>query len=114
MKEIKAYIKPHKLSEVTLALHRVEGLTGMSVSEVKGFGRGLSKDAPHSTREELIDYIPHVKIEIVCHDALVGEIVETIRRAAHTGLRGDGKIYVLSRVEEAVRISTGERGEDAV
>ena len=114
MKEIKAYIKPHKLSGVTLALHHVEGLTGMSVSEVKGFGRGREKDAPHSVQEELIDYIPHVKIEIVCHDELVEEIIETIRGAAHTGLRGDGKIYVLSHVEKAVRISTGERGEAAV
>ena len=114
MKEIKAYIKPHKLSDVTLALHHVEGLTGMSVSDVKGFGRGRAKDSPHSVREDLVDYIPHVKIEIVCHDELVEEVVETIRQAAHTGLRGDGKIYVLSRVEDAVRISTGERGEAAV
>ena len=114
MKEIKAYIKPHKLSDVTLALHHVEGLTGMSVSNVKGFGRGWAKDSPHSVREDLVDYIPHVKIEIICHDELVEAVVETIRQAAHTGLRGDGKIYVLSRVEDAVRISTGERGEAAV
>ena len=114
MKEIKAYIKPHKLSAVTLALHKIEGLTGMSVSDVRGFGRGRAKEAPHTIQEDLIDFIPHVKIEIVCHDELVDEIVETIRREAHTGLRGDGKIYVLSPVEEAVRISTGERGLSAV
>ena len=114
MKEIKAYIKPHKLSDVTLALHHVEGLTGMSVSDVKGYGRGRAKDSPHSVREDLVDYIPHVKIEIVCHDELVDEIVKTIRQAAHTGLRGDGKIYVHARVENAVRISTGERGEAAI
>lgn len=114
MKEIKAYIKPHKLSDVTLALHHVEGLTGMSVSDVKGFGRGLAKNAPHSIREDLADNVPHVKIEIVCSDELVDEIVETIRKAAHTGLRGDGKIYVLAHVEEAVRISTGEHGVAAV
>lgn len=113
MKEVKAYIKPHKLSDVTLALHHVEGLTGMSVSEVKGFGRGLAKDAPHSIREDLADYIPHMKIEIVCRDVLVDRIVDTIREAAHTGLRGDGKIYVTP-VDHAVRISTGERGEAAV
>lgn len=114
MKEIKAYIKPHKLSVVTLALHHVEGLTGMSISEVSGFGRGREKDAPHTIQEDLVDFISHIKIEIVCHDELVDQVVETIRRAAHTGLRGDGKIYVLSHVEEAVRISTGERGRAAV
>ena len=113
MKEIKAYIKPHKLSDVTLALHHVEGLTGMSVSDVRGFGRGQAKDTPHSVREDLADHIPHVRIEIVCHDALVDRIVETIRSAAHTGLRGDGKIYV-THVHDAVRISTGERGAAAI
>ena len=63
---IKAYIKPHKLSAVTLALHRVEGLSGMSVSDTRGFGRGKAKDAPHTIREDLVDFIPCVKIEIVC------------------------------------------------
>jgi len=114
MKEIRAYIKPHKLSQVTLALHHVEGLTGVTVSEVKGFGRGHAHEDPHSIRDELIDYIPHVKIEIICHEQLVDEIIDTIRREAHTGLRGDGKSYVFSHVEEAVRISTGERGLSAV
>ncbi len=114
MKEIKAFIKPHKLSDVTLALHRIEGLTGISVSETKGFGRGRAKDSPHSVQDDVVDYIPNVKIETVCHDDMVDRIVETIREAAHTGLRGDGKIYVLSHIEDAVRISTGERGESAV
>ncbi len=113
MKEIKAYIKPHKLSDVTLALHRVEGLSGMSVSDTRGFGRGRAKDAPHTVREDLVDFIPCGKIEIVCSDELVEEVVETIRREAHTGLRGDGKIYVAP-VEEAVRISTGEHGQTAI
>ncbi len=113
MKEIKAYIKPHKLSDVTLALRQVEGLSGMSVSDTRGFGRGRAKDAPHTVREDLVDFIPCVKIEIVCSDELVEEVVETILREAHTGLRGDGKIYVAP-VEEAVRISTGERGQTAI
>ena len=113
MKEIKAYIKPHKLTDVTLALHHVEGLTGMSVSDVRGFGRGLAHDAPHSIREDLADYVPHVRIEIICRDALVDRVVDAIRKAANTGLRGDGKIYVTP-VDDAVRISTGERGEAAV
>lgn len=114
MKKLNAYAKPHKLSDVTLALHHVNGLTGISVADGRGFGRGRAKDSPHSSLEDLVDYIPHVKIEVVCHDEMVDEIVETIRQAAHTGLRGDGKIYVFACVEDAVRISTGERGETAV
>jgi nitrogen regulatory protein P-II 1 len=113
MKEIKAYIKPHKVSKVTLALQKIEGLTGMSVSKVRGFGRGRAKHAPDKVTEGLIDYIERVKIEIVCGDDLVEEVVSAIERAARTGLRGDGKIYV-SEIETAVRISTGERGESAV
>lgn len=113
MKEIKAYIKPHKLSAVALALHKVEGLTGMSVVDGRGFGRGRAKDAPDSIIDDLTAYIPHVKIEIICRDELVEEVVSLIEKTAHTGLRGDGKIYV-SNVGMAVRISTGERGEVAV
>lgn len=113
MKEIKAYIKPHKLSNVTMALHKVKGLTGMSVMDVRGFGRSRAKNAPHRIVEDLIDYVPHVKIEIVCADELADEIVGVIQRAAHTGIRGDGKIYVSS-VENAVRIQTNEQGKTAV
>lgn len=114
MKEIKAFIKPHKLSDVTLALHRIDGLTGLTVTDARGFGRGRAKDSPHSVREDLVDFIPNVKLEVICRDNLVDEIVDTIQETAHTGLRGDGKIYVISHVEEAGRISTGERGIDAV
>ena len=113
MKEIKAYIKPHKLSKVTLALHRIEGLTGMSVVDVRGFGRGKAKNAPHRIVEDLVDYIPHVKIEMVCRDDMVEEIISVIQKEAHTGLRGDGKIYI-STIDDAVRIETNERGTIAV
>ncbi len=112
MKEIKAYIKPHKLSEVTRALHKVEGLTGMSVVDIKGFGRSRAKNAPHRIVEDLVDYIPHAKIEIVCVDKMVDEIVSAIQKTAHTGLRGDGKIYI-STIDEVIRIETGEHGEKA-
>ena len=112
MKEIKAYIKPHKLSAVTLALHGIEGLTGMSLTEVRGFGRSKAKNAPHRLTDDLDDYVPHVKIEIFCRDELVETIVNVIQKAAHTGLRGDGKIYVLP-VETALRIQTNERGQNA-
>lgn len=113
MKEIKAYIKPHRLYDVVLSLHKVDGLTGMSVTKVLGFGRGRAKDDKDRVTEGGVDMVPHLKIEIVCRDDLVEEIVSAIERAAHTGLRGDGKIYLLE-VAEAVRISTGERGKHAV
>ena len=112
MKEIKAYIKPHMLSKVTRALQKVEGLTGMSVVDVRGFGRGRAKGAPRG-EDDLLDYSLRMKIEIFCKDENVEEIVSLIERTAHTGLRGDGKICV-SPVEFAVRISTGERGEKAL
>ncbi len=113
MKEIKAYIKRHKLTEVTLALQKVERLTGLTVVDVLGFGRGRAKGQAERIIDDLVSYLPLVKIEIVCMDDLVDELVSIIEKTAHTGLRGDGKIYVCN-VEAAVRISTGERGEAAV
>ncbi len=109
MKEIKAYIKKHKLDEVTRALHKIKGLTGMSVIQGSGYGLGWTK----TKSSEQTNLHPGVKLEIICMDDLVEKVIETIERAAHTGLKGDGKIYV-SNIEQAVRISTGERGENAV
>ena len=108
MKEIKAYIKPHRIDDVVLALHRIEGLTGVSVSDVRGFGRGRGQSSPEGEREDLVGYIPHAKIEIACAAELVEKVVSAIEEAAHTGLRGDGKIYVssiepLSGIPEAVK-----------
>lgn len=113
MKKIKAYVKSHRLSEVTLALQKVAGLPGMSVTEVKGFGRQCGADDHQHADNDPGDFISISKIEIFCPDELVDTLVETIERAAHTGLCGDGKVYVLP-VEQAVRISTGQRGEEAV
>ena len=113
MKEIKAYIKPHMLSKVTRALQKVDGLTGMSVSNVQGFGQGRATGAPRRVDEDLLDYSLRMKLEIICKDEKAEEIVSLIEKTAHTGLRGDGKIFVTP-VEIAVRISTGERGENAV
>ncbi len=107
-----ARVKAHKLDAVPMALHRVEGLTGMGVSEVRGFGRSKTPRKP-SPSEEVSEFVRHVKIELVCRDQLVEAVVALIRQHAHTGLRGDGKIY-LSEVLDAVRIETGERGENAV
>ncbi len=113
MKEVKAYIKPYKLSAVTQALRKMKGITGVTVTEARGFGRGRAKDARDKIIKDFIDYVPCVRVEVICKDSLVNDVVNAIEKAAHTGLRGDGKIYVIP-VEEAVRISTGERGEDAV
>ncbi len=112
MKEIKAFIKPHMLSKVTRALQKIEGLTGMSVTDVRGFGRGRAKGAPRGD-DDLLDYSLRMKIEIFCKEEYVEEVVSLIEKTAHTGLRGDGKIFVTP-VEMAVRISTGERGEKAL
>jgi len=109
MREVKAYIKKHKLDAVIRALRKVEGLTGMSVIESCGYGIGWGG----TKGEEQIDSRPGVKVEIICRDSLVDEVLTVIEKAAHTGLKGDGKIYV-SGIDEAVRISTGERGNAAV
>ncbi|NOZ75323.1 MAG: P-II family nitrogen regulator [FCB group bacterium] len=113
MQYIQAYIKPHKLTPLTLALHKVPDFPGMSVSEIKGFGREKSQDSPHSLKDDLVDFIPHVKLEIFCRDEMVNTIINTIQTSAHTGLRGDGKIYVAT-ISQAYRISTGEEGKTAV
>lgn len=112
MKEVRAYIKPHKLSEVTLALHHVEGLTGMTVIDARGFGRAHGPGG-HETAKDALDHTPCMRVEIVCKEELVEAVVSTIQKHAHTGLKGDGKIYVYE-VQDAVRISTGEWGEEAV
>lgn len=112
MKMITAFIKPHKLTDVTDALHAVDGLSGGSVSDVRGFGRGRA-EAPDKVRYETLDYLPRVRIEVACPDELVEKVVSVIEAASHTGLRGDGKIYVAT-LDLAVRISTGERNQAAI
>jgi len=112
-KKINAYVKSHRLSEITLSLSKVEGLPGMSVTEVKGFGRRRENENHAHVGNGPSEFESISKIEIFCLDKQVTVLVETIEKAAHTGLCGDGKIYVLP-VEQAVRISTGERGEDAI
>ncbi len=113
MKHIIAYIKPHKLNNVSMALHKIEGLSGMTVLDVRGCGRKLCKDEPHSVEEDLYDFVKHIKIEVFCLDNLVEDVVSVIQTQAHTGLKGDGKIYITDAFD-AIRISSGERGEAAV
>ncbi len=113
MKKVEAYIKPHRLSDVNVALQKIKGFSGMSVGQIRGFGRREPISAKHTRSDDLLDFSPYMRIEIFCRDELVGEIVSIIREKAHTGLRGDGKIYV-SPIEMAVRILNGESGEQAV
>jgi len=112
MKKIEAIIKPFKLDEVKEALHEV-GLQGLTVVEAKGFGRQKGHTELYRGAEYVVDFLPKVKIELVCEDSLVERAVEAIISAARTGRIGDGKIFI-SPVEEVIRIRTGERGESAI
>jgi nitrogen regulatory protein P-II 1 len=112
MKKIEAIIKPFKLDDVKEALTEI-GVIGMTVMEVRGFGRQKGHTELYRGSEYTIDFLPKVKVELVVADQLVQKVVETIMAAAKTGSIGDGKVFVLP-VEEAVRIRTGERGEDAI
>jgi nitrogen regulatory protein P-II 1 len=112
MKKIEAIIKPFKLEEVKDALHDV-GVEGMTVSEVKGFGRQKGHTEIYRGSEYTVDFLPKIKIELVLSDAKAPEAVAAIIKAAKTGKIGDGKIFV-SNVEEAIRIRTEEKGEQAV
>jgi nitrogen regulatory protein P-II 1 len=112
MKKVEAIIKPFKLDEVKEALSK-EGIQGMTVSEVKGFGRQRGHTELYRGAEYVVDFLPKVKIEILVDDEKAGVVTETILTAARTGRIGDGKIFILP-VEDAVRIRTGERGIDAI
>ena len=112
MKKIEAIIKPFKLDEVREALSGV-GVSGLTVTEVKGFGRQKGHTELYRGAEYVVDFLPKVKIELVVADAMVDTAIETIVKSARTGKIGDGKIFV-SQVEQVVRIRTGETGESAV
>lgn len=112
MKLVTAIIKPFKVDDVRDALSQV-GITGMTVTEVKGFGRTGGKREVYRGSAYVVDFVPKVKVEVVVPDSLVAQLVDAIEKAAKTGRIGDGKIFVTP-IEEAVRIRTGERGEDAI
>ncbi len=112
MKKIEAIIKPYKLDEVKEALHGI-GIQGMTVTEVKGFGRQKGHTELYRGAEYVVDFLPKIKVEIAVSDEMADKAVQAIVQAANTGRIGDGKIFVLP-VEEAIRIRTGERGSDAV
>ncbi len=112
MRKIEAIIKPFKLDEVKEALHGI-GIQGMTVTEVKGFGRQKGHTELYRGAEYVVDFLPKIKVEIAVSDEMADKAVQAIVQAANTGRIGDGKIFVLP-LEEAIRIRTGERGSDAV
>ena len=112
MKKVEAIIKPFKLDDVKDALHDA-GVSGITVSEVKGFGRQKGHTELYRGAEYVVDFLPKVKVEVVCEDDQVDRVVDAIEAAARTGRIGDGKIFVVP-VEQAVRIRTGDRGPDAI
>jgi nitrogen regulatory protein P-II 1 len=112
MRKIEAIIKPFKLDDVKDALNSI-GITGMTISEVKGYGRQKGHTEIYRGAEYIVDFIPKVKIEIVVAADLVDQVVDKIRMAANTGKIGDGKIFVLP-IERVVRVRTGEENRDAV
>jgi nitrogen regulatory protein P-II 1 len=112
VKKIEAIVRPSRLDEVKEALTAV-GVTGMTVTEVKGFGRQKGHKELYRGAEYVIDFVPKMRIETVVRDDIVGQVIEAISRSAQTGKVGDGKIFVLD-VQEAVRVRTGERGDLAL
>jgi nitrogen regulatory protein P-II 1 len=112
VKKIEAVIKPFKLDEVKEALHEV-GVSGITVTEAKGFGRQKGHTELYRGAEYIVDFLPKVKLEVIVEDTMAARVVEAIETAARTGRIGDGKIFVTN-IEDAVRIRTGERGSDAI
>ena len=112
MKKVEAIIKPFKLDEVKEALNEI-GIQGITISEVKGFGRQKGYTELYRGAEYVVDFIPKIKLEIIVSDVILPKVVEAIEKAAKTGRIGDGKIFVTP-VEAVVRIRTGETGEDAL
>jgi nitrogen regulatory protein P-II 1 len=112
MKKIEAVVKPFKLDEVREALSEM-GVTGLTVTEVKGFGRQKGHTELYRGAEYVVDFLPKVKIEVIVADTLVEQVIDCVVKAARTGKIGDGKIFVTA-VEQVVRIRTGETGEAAI
>lgn len=113
MKEIKAIIRPFKLWDVIEELKGIEGLPCVTVSEIRGFGKGRAKNAKDKVVYEMVEFVPRIQLEVVVNDAMVDEVVNVIQKYSHTGNTGDGKIFVRP-VEEVVKIRTNERGRGAI
>tara|TARA_B100001121_G_C18265085_1_gene423506 strand:+ start:234 stop:572 length:339 start_codon:yes stop_codon:yes gene_type:complete len=112
MKKIEAIIKPFKLDEVKDQLNEI-GIMGLTVSEVKGYGRQKGHTELYRGAEYAVDFLPKIKIELIVSDDIANDVIETIKKKAHTGRIGDGKIFI-SNIDEVIRIRTGESGKDAI
>jgi len=112
VKKVEAIIKPFKLDEVKQALSEL-GIAGLTATEVKGFGRQKGHSELYRGAEYVVDFLPKVKVDVVVPDGMVGRLVEVVQKIAKTGRIGDGKLFVVP-VDEAIRIRTGERGEEAL
>lgn len=113
MKEIKAIIRPFRLLDVIDELQKIEGLPGVTVSEIKGFGKSRARNAKDKVTYELVEFIPRIKLEVVVIDEMAEEVINVIQKYSHTGNTGDGKIFVLN-VEDVIKIRTNERGKEAI
>ena len=112
MKKVEAIIKPFKLDDVKEALNEI-GIQGMTITEVKGYGRQKGHKEIYRGAEYVVDFIPKIKVEVVIENEWVDKVTAKIREAAQTGKLGDGKIFVIN-IEEAIRVRTGEKGKDAI
>ena len=112
MKKVEAIIKPFKLEEVKDALSKI-GVSGLTVFEVKGFGRQKGHTELYRGAEYVVDFLPKIKLEFIINEEILEEVIETIKSAAYTGKIGDGKIFI-SNIEEIIRIRTGEKNSDAI
>lgn len=113
MKEIKAIIRPSKLMDVIEELQKIDGLPGVTVSEIKGFGKGRARNARDKVTYEMVELVPRIQMEVVVNDAMADEVVNVIQKYSHTGNTGDGKIFV-STIDDVIKIRTNERGRDAI
>ena len=112
MKKVEAIIKPFKLDEVKDQLNEI-GVKGITVSEVKGFGRQKGHTELYRGAEYIVDFLPKIKLEIIVSDGLLDDVINAVTKSAQTGRIGDGKIFITS-LEDTIRIRTGERGEEAI
>lgn len=113
MKEIKAIIRPFKLDEVVIELRKISGLPGITISEIKGFGKSRINAIDETNTNGLNEFVAMVKLELVIDNHLVDEVIEKIQRIAHTGNKGDGKIFIVD-VDDTIKIRTAERGTKAI
>lgn len=113
MKEIKAIIRPSKLLDVSEELQVIEGLPGVTISDIKGFGKNRAQNAVDKVVYEMVEFIPRIQLEVVVNDEMLDDVVNVIQKFSHTGNTGDRKIFVVS-VKQAVKMRTNERGRDAI